>query len=146
MEIIAPAFLIATIVLLVAIYFIFKSPQNFTKVAIGDTTILAEMADTLPKRMAGLMFRKSLPEDGGMLFVFGNDGYHGIWMMNTSIPLDIIWIDSDHRIVDIMKDAPPCGMICTKTYSPKEMARYVLEVNAGFADEHGIGIGDKVNF
>ncbi len=123
-----------------------KDAGNITRVTIGSTVVQAEVADTLPKQIKGLMFRKSLGENAGMLFPFGYDGFHGIWMANMSFPLDIIWINSEGRIVDIVKDAPPCGIICSTVYRPSETARYVLEVNAGFADGHGIKIGNIVNF
>ena len=132
-------------IILIALYFIFQSKAVTKKVTVGNTEIQAEVADTLPKQIKGLMFRKSLAEKSGMLFLFDTDGYHGIWMMNTSFPIDIIWIDSEHKIVDIVKNAQPCGLIC-KTYQPKEKARYVLEVNAGFTDKYSIKIGDSVEF
>jgi uncharacterized protein len=91
------------------------------------------------------MFRDSLPSNQGMLFTFGSDGYPGIWMMNMSFPIDIIWIDSQHRVADIVEDAQPCGIICS-TYNPSAESRYVLEVNAGFAKKNRVSIGDEVGF
>lgn len=137
--------LIIVILALVLVYFVFRSKTTFKKVTIGKVEIEAEVADTLPKQIRGLMFRKSLPEKSGMLFLFNSDDYYGIWMMNMSFPIDIIWINSEHKIVDIVKDAPPCGIIC-QTYHPKEKARYVLEVNAGFTDKYTIKVGDSVKF
>lgn len=132
-------------VLFVIVYILFQSKMKTAKVTIGATEVEAEIADTWPKQVKGLMFRKSLPEGNGMLFLFGSDGYQGIWMMNMSFPIDIIWIDSNHKIVDIVKDAKPCGLSCP-IYKPKEKARYVLEVNSGFADKYSIKIGDSVKF
>lgn len=138
-------FLLLVVVILIMLYFVFQSKPATRKVTIGSTEIEAEVADTLPKQIKGLMFRKSLPDKSGMLFLFGSDDYHGIWMMNMSFPIDIIWIGSEHKIVDIVKDAQPCGMVC-KTYQPKEKARFVLEVNAGFTEKYSIKIGDFVKF
>lgn len=137
--------LIVIILALILVYFVLKSKTTFKKVTIGKVKIEAEVADTLPKQIKGLMFRKSLPEKSGMLFLFNSDDYYGIWMMNMSFPIDIIWINSGHKIVDIVKYAPPCGIICS-TYHPKEKARFVLEVNAGFTDKYSIKIGDDVFF
>ncbi len=149
MEIYMP--IIIAVVIIAAIYIFYRSTvivsttSNTTKVTIGKTTIEAEIADTLPKQITGLMFRKSLPEDRGMLFIFDRDDYHGIWMMNMSISLDIVWINSDYKIVDIVKNAPPCKLVCP-VYRPKDLARYVLEVNSGFTDNYSIKIGDMVKF
>lgn len=137
--------IIVIIIAIAIIYMFFKSSSEFTKVTIGNNTINAELADTIPKRIKGLMFKESLPKNNGMLFTFDKEGYHGIWMMNTYIPLDIIWISSDHKIVDIVKNAQPCKIICP-SHKPKEKAMYVLEVNAGFADKHKIKIGNSVKF
>lgn len=129
----------------VALVIVFQTKYVTKKVKIGNTTIEAEIADTFTKQIKGLMFRKDLEKNKGMLFVFNNDSYQSIWMMNMSFPLDIIWIDAKHKIVDIVKDAQPCMIFCT-VYRPKEKARYVLEANAGFVDKHGIEIGDNVKF
>jgi len=136
---------LAVAITLVVLYFIFQPKTVNKKVIIGDVQIDAEVADTLPKQIKGLMFRKSLPEKSGMLFVFGKEDYYSIWMMNMSFPIDIIWIDSNHKIVEIVKDAPPCGIIC-KSYQPKVKASFVLEVNSGFIDRYSVKIGDTVNF
>ncbi|TAL48632.1 DUF192 domain-containing protein [archaeon] len=133
------------LVVIIAAYFILKSPARFIDVRLGNTTVHAEVADTFPKQMKGLMFRGSMPANQGMLFTFGYDGYHGIWMMNMSFPIDIIWVDSQQKVVDIVKNAQPCRIICP-TYKPESEARYVIEVNAGFAKKHGVEIGDKVRF
>ena len=132
-------------IILIVLYFVFQSKPVTKKVTIGNTEIEAEVADTLPKQIKGLMFRKNIPENGGMLFVFGNDDYYSIWMMNMSFPIDIIWIDSGHKIVDMVKNAQPCGIACP-SYEPKAKARFVLEVNAGFTNKHSVKIGDLVNF
>ena len=136
-------FVFLAIVFVVFVYFTFKSKTVVKKVVIGNITIEAEVADTAPKKIKGLMFRESLAEENGMLFLFDDDGYHAIWMMNMSFPIDIVWINSDYKIVDIVKDAQPCKIFCP-SYKPKEKARYVIEVNAGFTDKHSIKIGDKV--
>ena len=146
MDIVDNAILIPIAILaMVAFYVFFKSPAKFTDVTVGNVTINAEIADTIPKQIKGLMFRDSLPKNQGMLFIFGSDGYPGIWMMNMSIPIDILWIDSKHKIVDIVENAQPCRLLCP-SYTPKSAARYVLEVNAGFVEKNGIEIGDKAGF
>lgn len=140
-----PLIIALAVALILFVYFFFQSKALTKKVTVDNTEMEVEVADTLPKMIKGLMFRKSLAEGSGMLFLFDTDGYHGIWMMNMSFPIDIIWIDSEHDIVDIVKNAQPCGISCP-IYKPKEKARYVLEVNVGFTDKYSIKIGDSVKF
>ena len=133
--------LIALLVaIVIVVIFTSKSETKYTKVMIGNREVKAELADTPLKQMKGLMFRKSLPENYGMLFIFDKEDYHGFWMMNTSIPLDIIWINRDMEIVYIEKNAQSCGILCP-VYRPNEKAKYVLEVNSGFVDKHKIEVG-----
>ena len=91
------------------------------------------------------MFRKYLPEDRGMLFVFEEEKIHSFWMKNMLFPLDIIWMDNHKRIVDIYKEALPCKDLC-KTITPKAQAKFVLEVNSGFVEKNQLKIGDSVGF
>jgi len=127
------------------IFYFRRSPTKYTTVKIGDVKIRAEITDTLIKRTKGLMFKKTLPENEGMLFIFDNEGYHSFWMMNMSFPIDIIWIDEEMKVVDIVKNAQPCKLSCS-TYRPKEKAIYVLEVNANFTQKHGVKIGSSLQF
>jgi len=101
----------------------------------------AELADTAAKRMKGLMFRERLAESEGMLFVFGDEDYRKFWMMNTTIPLDAIFFASDGTVVEIIQMEPCASLISCKTYQSSARARYVLEVNRGFAKENGIEAG-----
>jgi YVTN family beta-propeller protein len=106
--------------------------------------VFVEVADDQDETMRGLMFRKHLPWNAGMLFVFHNEEPRTFWMKNTFIPLDMIFVDSNLKIVDIKENVPPCaqGDECP-LYPSKERAQYVLEVNAGFVQENGIKIGDQ---
>jgi uncharacterized protein len=106
--------------------------------------VRAEIVDTPPAVERGLMFRESLPPNDGMLFVFEQTGVYPFWMKNTLIPLDIIWLDEDWRIVSIAASVPPCRADPCPTYPPAGPARYVVEVNAGFTRTHGIARGDRV--
>lgn len=137
--------LLAVVVIAILIFLSVKTSEKVIDVKIGNKIVKAEVADTALKRMKGLMNRKFLPEDHGMFFVFDEEDLHRFWMFNTSIPLDIIWIDKNHKIVDIIKDAKPCLINC-KIYTPKAVAMYVLEVNANYTEKFGIKIGDRVEF
>lgn len=118
---------------------------HYQKVRIKNVAVYAEVADTQERRALGLMHRKELPLDKGMLFVFEKDGTHGFWMKDTNFPLDIIWINSLKKIVGIKADAQPCLKDCP-SMAPTASSRYVLEVNAGFAKRNKIEIGDRVYF
>ena len=110
---------------------------------LGDAAINLELAITPAERAKGLMHRKYLEENSGMLFVFEQEGKPEFWMNNTLIPLDIIFIDSNKKITDIMA-AEPCKKEPCKSYTPKAEAKYVLELNSGFAEKHNIQIGEEV--
>jgi uncharacterized membrane protein (UPF0127 family) len=109
----------------------------------GDVPVAVEIAATPERQSLGLMYRKELGTDAGMLFVFPRSQHLTFWMKNTVLPLDMIFIGDDHHIVGIVKDAVPY------TTTPREVAgesRYVLEVNAGFSDRRGVRAGDAVTF
>jgi len=112
------------------------------------TTIVAEVADTTEKRARGLMFLESLPRNRGMLFTFADAQPWTFWMKNTRIPLDIIWMDRDKRIVHIEKNVPGCTRQddgCPQ-YQPNEDALYVLELAAGQAEALGLHRGTRLQF
>ena len=103
-----------------------------------------EVAATDAARARGLMFRDSLDENAGMLFPFESPGRFGFWMKNVRIPLDIIWLDADDRIVWIVERAAPCDKDPCPMYVPKVSASAVVEVAGGFAAKHGVEVGDTV--
>ena len=116
---------------------------NFSKICFKQTCIQVEIADTESERMKGLMFRKSLPEKSGMLFVFPVEDIYSFWMKNTLIPLDMIWLDKDYRVVHIKSFVPICVTDDCSVYDPGIKAKYVLEVNAGFSGFYQIKINDQ---
>ncbi len=99
-------------------------------VKIGEQSWTVEMAKTNEERQQGLMFRESLEADKGMLFVFPNKALHAFWMKNTLIPLDVIWISEDLKVVDVQM-LNPCKTEECPLFQPKEEARFVLEIPAG---------------
>lgn len=105
----------------------------------------SEVADSAAERAQGLMHRKELAEDKGMLFVFDQEALPGFWMKNMEIPLDIIWISRDQRIIGIKTNALPCRDSC-ESIVPPDKIKYALEVNAGFAEKNQVKAGDKVEF
>jgi YVTN family beta-propeller protein len=108
------------------------------------TQVFVEVPDDQEEFMRGLMFRQNLPWNAGMLFAFNNEEPRTFWMKNTLIPLDMIFVDSGSKIVDIIENVPPCEQDECPSYPSKEPAEYVLEVNSGFVQDNGIKIGDKL--
>lgn len=129
------------------LFILFLSPlqAETQKACIRKICIQIEIVDTAEKRSQGLMFRDKLGEKEGMFFIFPERGRHNFWMKNMKFSLDIIWINQDKVIVDIRKNVPPCANDCP-SYTPQVNAKYILEVNAGFADKNKIGVGDAVRF
>jgi uncharacterized protein len=111
----------------------------------GDTlkVISIEVADTDAKRAQGLMWRRTMPDTVGMLFVFEEENYQSFWMKNTFIPLDIMYVNSAMEIVSIHYNAIPFSE--QSIPSPKP-AQYVVEVIAGFARQNGINTGDRISY
>jgi len=109
-------------------------------------TVDLELALTPQEVTDGLMFRPSLPEKRGMLFIFEVDRYPAFWMKNTLIPLDLIFLDSTGLVVDVVANVPPCAADPCPTYSPTNPARAVLEVGAGVAAAHGVATGTAITF
>ncbi len=109
----------------------------------GSVFVDAELADNAAKQARGLMFRGSLGQDEGMLFIFNDDDYRTFWMMNTTIPLDAIFFSSNGSVVDVIAMAPCKSLISCPTYPSSGKAKYVLEVNQGFAQKNGIVAGNS---
>jgi len=112
-------------------------------IKIDDVTLQVQIADTKSLQTRGLMFQEKLPYDQGMLFIFEGDYTRSMWMLNMQFALDLIWIDSDGKVVHIEKDAQPCKsaletMACTFTNGNGKPAKYVLEVTSGFVDMFNI--------
>jgi uncharacterized membrane protein (UPF0127 family) len=105
-----------------------------------------EIAASDATRQQGLMYRDRLPEDRGMIFLFTASGEYAFWMKNTLIPLDMIWIDEQNRVVHVTHDVPPCKADPCPSYPPNARARYVLELAAGVAARHHIVNGQTVRF
>lgn len=102
-----------------------------------------EVADNQEDITQGLMYRKSMDEDQGMLFLLEDNDFQSFWMLNTYLPLDIIFIDEQRRIVNIRANTTPLSTDPVQSTGP---ARYVLEVNAGYAQRHGLQAGDQVDW
>jgi uncharacterized protein len=132
---------IAAALLLVILIFNLRSEGITVKTKTGDVNILAKIADDDNERARGLMFQDALGKNEGMLFVFDDEKTRHFWMKNTPIPLDMIFIGKDLKVIDI-QSAEPCIAEPCSTYTSSRPAMYVIEVNKGFSKSNGINIGD----
>jgi uncharacterized protein len=102
-----------------------------------------EIADDEGKRMQGLMFRDSMAENRAMLFVFPDEAERSFWMKNTILSLDLVYVNAKNVIVSIQKNAVPYS---EDSLPSNGLAKYVVEVNAGFCDRHSIRPGDHIEW
>jgi len=123
---------------------------NITEVTFPNgKTVIAETMLQEIDQMRGMMFRDSLAKDRGMLFVHRAEGNYPYWMYQVRIPLDIIWMDHQRRIVEISANTPPCPSKSARqcpNFGGHEKARYVLELAGGGAALYGLRTGDVVSF
>jgi len=124
---------------------------KFPVARIGQSNLIKlEVAQTPDQIMRGLMFRTSMPEDAGMVFLFHPPQTVNFWMYHTLMPLDMLFI-KDGKIIKLFQAVPPC-----KSENPSDCAHYpdgpglevseVIEVNSGYAQRHGVKEGDQVSF
>ena len=109
---------------------------------IHDKEIRVEVAQTPEERSYGLMGRKHLGKDEGMLFIFETEDYHGFWMKDTFLPLSIAFIGKDGRIVWIADMKP----LTLDSHVPPKAILYALEMNKGWFTSHGVKVGDEIRF
>tara|TARA_Y100000310_G_C20700181_1_gene828985 strand:- start:844 stop:1242 length:399 start_codon:yes stop_codon:yes gene_type:complete len=110
------------------------------KVCYENSCFEVEVAETLEQQSLGLMFRDSLDQNKGMLFVYESTEPRSFWMQNTFIPLDIIWIDSNFKVTKIQR-ANPCQGPC-EVYTG--YGQYILELNQGTANNLGLEVGEEI--
>jgi len=102
-----------------------------------------EIADNEYERQLGLMNRKEMKENEGMLFIFPRQDYQSFWMRNTLISLDIMFVNDQKEIVTIHKNTK---ILSETSYPSSAPSIYVVETLAGFADRHNIQVGDKIDW
>ncbi|MFZ9886072.1 MAG: DUF192 domain-containing protein [Myxococcota bacterium] len=119
------------------------SPQVTVVTPGGELRFEVEVARTPQQRARGLMFRESLADNAGMIFLFDHDEDHSFWMKNTKVPLDMIFIDSAGVIVGMVENAEPFSL---NSRSIGEPSRYVLEVTGGTCRRLGIAPGQRFRF
>lgn len=119
-----------------------SEPAKIYGVYLGNVPLWAEVAGTEEKRREGLSGREPLKEGQGMLFIFDEPDFHGIWMKDMNFPIDIVWIDEEFNIVDIKSNAKPESY--PEIFRPARKSLYVVETMAGLLHSNDIKIGEKV--
>jgi uncharacterized protein len=125
---------------LLAMSFTAHASMKEIELTIGEHKLIAEVASTDAERSKGLMHRRMLPENRGMVFVFRDIALHGMWMMNTYIPLSVAFIDKNGVIINIADMQPHSR----ESHSAKSPVKYALEMNQGWFAKRGIKAGHKV--
>jgi len=114
----------------------------------GGQVIRAETMIDNFQLLRGMMFRTYLAPDRGMLFVYRMPDHHRHWMYQTLISLDLIWLDSDHNIVEMVENAQPCKTQASKCeqYGGQQLSSYVLEINGGMARKYGLQLSQTIRW
>ena len=118
-----------------------KSPQ----VCHLDNCVSVEVVSKKDDLERGLMYRTSLDQDKGMLFVFNIDDKYQFWMKTMHFSLDMLWISADGKIVYIGENISACFKDPCPVYGPNQNARYVLELNSSYTATHHWKVGDKLD-
>lgn len=118
-----------------------------SSVCAKEHCVAVDIARTPEQLRNGLMYRDNLLKDQGMLFVFNQDDDYAFWMKNMRFAIDILWLDQTGKIVYMIKEASACkeGEDCP-SLRPTKKARYVLEIDAGMADQYRWSVGDQLTF
>ena len=124
-------------------FYTFSNEKIEVSIYNKNITFNVEVVKTIEERRIGLMYRKKLLNNEGMLFIFPREKIIQLWMKNTYIPLDVIFISENKVIVDIKKNMEKLSETIVKS---KVKSRYALEFNAGLINKLDIEIGDKVLF
>jgi uncharacterized membrane protein (UPF0127 family) len=118
-----------------------NSTTDVFELRLGQAIFKVEVATTPTELATGLMYRRQLAPDAGMLFVFSQPDFRQFWMKNTYLPLSIAFLDERGKVVDI-QDMNPLDETIVESRRP---AQYALEVNQGAFERYGVNIGDRMN-
>lgn len=132
--------IIATAILVAAILAEPSKTPHKPRVFLGGQEIVVDIADTPASQEHGLSGHEALGESEGMLFIFPAPTAQGFWMKDMRFPIDIIYFDQNHRVVDVWEGASPSSY--PKIFTPSVPAQFVLEVQAGFFAEHHLKVGN----
>ena len=107
----------------------------------------AEVADTPEKLLFGMAFQDALPPNGGMLYIFQENGLHRVRTREYRFAVDILWVDESHHVVHMLEHAEPCEKDpCQLFGPPPEAARYVIQTESGFLRKSGVALNDELKY
>ncbi len=135
-------FLFSIIFLIAVIASILNSGKS--EVCFKKECLEVELAVTDEEQTNGLSGREILDENKGMLFIMERDDIHSFWMKDMRFSLDIMWVSGNGTVVDLIKNAEPCGVPICMPIIPHAESKYVLEVNAGTVEKINLSIGDEL--
>jgi uncharacterized membrane protein (UPF0127 family) len=118
--------------------------DDISSIVINEVVVHVDVAETPADRAQGLMNVSYMPPDRGMLFIFPDESIHSFWMKDTLISLDIIWINEANEVVHIESNVPTCNLLACPRYKNDVPAKYVLEVNSGWAELNNVALNDEV--
>jgi uncharacterized membrane protein (UPF0127 family) len=118
-----------------------EQPENQVELEMGGKRVTLEVAKTNAQRMLGLMKRRNLPEDHGMIFIYPESDFLRFWMKDTWIPLSIAFVREDGTVLNIDEMRP---FVTDSTYMSLGKCRIAIEMNAGWFEKHGIEKGDRI--
>lgn len=140
--------LLAVLLMSVSVFLVERKESSVIVVTFpSGAQVEAEVADTPEKLLFGLAFRDGLPPNGGMLYIFEENGLHRVRTREYRFPIDILWVDESHHVVHMLEQAGPCASDPCPLYGPPpEPARYVIQVESGFIRKAGVAKGDELKY
>jgi uncharacterized protein len=140
--------LLAILLMSVSTFLVERKEPSIILVTFPNRTELeAEVADTPEKLLFGLAFQEALPTNGGMIYIFETTGPHRVTTKEYRFPVDMIWIDESHHIIQLMENVEPCRKDPCLWYAPSSDAvRYLIQTEAGFIKRQGIATGDELKY
>lgn len=140
--------LLAILLMSVSVFLVERKESSIIVVKFPTgVEVEAEVADTPEKLLFGLAFRDGLPPNGGMLYIFEENGLHRVRTKEYRFPIDILWVDESHHVVHMLEHAEPCAKDpCPFFGPPPEAARYVIQTESGFIKRAAVHKGDELKY
>lgn len=140
--------LLAVLLMSVSMFLVERKESSIIVVTFQNGTKLeAEVADTPEKLLFGLAFQESLPPNGGMIYIFESTGFNHFWTKAYRFPIDVIWIDESHHVVQLMENVQPCTQDpCPEYRSESRTVRYAIQTAAGFIAREGVEVGNELKY
>ncbi len=137
--------IIFLLVILISVFYLNKPFPDTITLKIKNQNFYLQKAITTQEKEKGLMFVENLDNNTGMIFIWSDEQSRVFWMKNTLIPLDIVFLDKNKKIVDIKHNFQPCHEDPCPTYTSKP-AMYVIEINEGLAEKLNLTNGERIEF